>query len=204
MPQGRPKGFDEQVVLEVAMETFWREGYAGASMSILLKDMGISRQSLYDTYGDKRALYLKTLDLYITREVGNVLNLLSGSSSARDSLLEIITHFSDMAQSSEWRGCFIANALVTLKEDDHELARILNGALDTLFHGIQRSIQTALDLGEISSHLSATVLARGLLNSLMGLAATSKGTPTPAALADTVAAITDFLAPDPRLLTPVF
>jgi TetR/AcrR family transcriptional repressor of nem operon len=195
MPQGRPKGFDEQEVLEVAMQTFWREGYAGASMAILLKEMGISRQSLYDTYGDKRALYLKTLDLYITREVGNVLNILSGPSSARDCLLKTIAHFSEMSQSGEWRGCFIANSLVNLKEDDEELARILNGGLESLFHGIQRTTQAALDLGEISSNLSATVLARGLLNSLMGLAATSKGAPTPAALADTVAAITAFLAP---------
>ena len=195
MPQGRPKGFDEQEVLEIAMQTFWREGYAGASMAILLEEMGISRQSLYDTYGDKRALYLKTLDLYISREVGNVLNFLSGSSSARDCLLNTVAHFSEMSQSDEWRGCFIANSLVTLKEDDEELARILNGALESLFHGIQRTIQASFDLGEISSNLSAAVLARGLLNSLMGLAATSKGTPTPAALADTVAAITDFLAP---------
>ena len=164
MPQGRPKGFDEQEVLEVAMETFWREGYAGASMSILLKDMGISRQSLYDTYGDKRALYLKTLDLYITREIGNVLNILSGPSSPRDCLLNTVAHFSKMSQSGEWRGCFIANSLVTLKEGDEELARILNGALESLFHSIQRAIQSALDLKEISSNFSATVLARGLVN----------------------------------------
>jgi TetR/AcrR family transcriptional repressor of nem operon len=39
-----------------AMEVFWRYGYERASLDVLLKAMGISKQSLYDTFGDKRAL----------------------------------------------------------------------------------------------------------------------------------------------------
>src|SRR3546814_21123720 len=60
----RPKGFDTAAALERAMELFWQQGYAATSMEQLVAAMGISRQSLYDTYGDKHALFLAALDSY--------------------------------------------------------------------------------------------------------------------------------------------
>ena len=60
----RPKAFDQEQALAAAMDVFWRVGYERASLELLLEAMGISKQSLYDTYGDKRALYLKALAQY--------------------------------------------------------------------------------------------------------------------------------------------
>ena len=60
----RPKAFNEDEALAAAMEVFWRTGYERASLDVLLQAMGISKQSLYDTFGDKRALYLKALAHY--------------------------------------------------------------------------------------------------------------------------------------------
>ena len=46
------------------MNVFWRFGYEHTSLDILMREMRIARQSLYDTFGDKRALYLKALRQY--------------------------------------------------------------------------------------------------------------------------------------------
>ncbi len=66
-PLGRPKEFDRDVVLERAIKAFASHGYEGASTAALLTRMGISRQSLYDTFGDKRRLYLEALGRYSRR-----------------------------------------------------------------------------------------------------------------------------------------
>jgi TetR/AcrR family transcriptional regulator, transcriptional repressor for nem operon len=63
----RHKEFDRDEALRKAMEVFWSRGYEAASIEDLVKHMGINRQSLYDTFGHKHALYLKALDRY--REV---------------------------------------------------------------------------------------------------------------------------------------
>jgi TetR/AcrR family transcriptional repressor of nem operon len=49
----RQKEFNPDEVLHKAMEVFWTRGYEGASIQDLVKHMGINRQSIYDTFGDK-------------------------------------------------------------------------------------------------------------------------------------------------------
>ena len=61
---GRSKEFEESVVLQKAMELFWKQGYEKTSMSDLVEHMGIHRRSLYDAFGDKHTLFLKTLDCF--------------------------------------------------------------------------------------------------------------------------------------------
>ena len=60
----RPKAFDRDVALQGAISLFREKGYAGASTDDLLAAMGIGRQSMYDTFGDKRGLFLAALERY--------------------------------------------------------------------------------------------------------------------------------------------
>ncbi len=60
----RQKEFDPDVVLDRAMTLFWEQGYEKTSMQELVARMGIHKRSMYDTFGDKRALFLKALDRY--------------------------------------------------------------------------------------------------------------------------------------------
>lgn len=62
--RGRPREFDESNALDAAMKVFWRKGYEGASLSDLTEAMGITRPSLYATFGNKEALFFKALDQY--------------------------------------------------------------------------------------------------------------------------------------------
>jgi TetR/AcrR family transcriptional regulator, transcriptional repressor for nem operon len=60
----RPREFDRELALERAKGVFWAKGYAPTSTEDLLAAMGIGRQSLYNAFGDKRALYLEALERY--------------------------------------------------------------------------------------------------------------------------------------------
>ncbi|WP_410012524.1 TetR/AcrR family transcriptional regulator [Sodalis sp. C49] len=62
--RGRPRQFDPEVALVAAMRVFWKNGYAGASISTLLKAMGINRASMYAAFGNKEALFRQVLDRY--------------------------------------------------------------------------------------------------------------------------------------------
>jgi AcrR family transcriptional regulator len=46
------------------MRIFWQHGYAGASIGTLIEAMGISRATLYASFGDKEALFRKVIELY--------------------------------------------------------------------------------------------------------------------------------------------
>ena len=69
--RGRPRAYDPQAALARAAETFWKAGYAGTSLDDLVAATGMNRPSLYAAFGDKRDLYLKTLEHY--RDEGRAL-----------------------------------------------------------------------------------------------------------------------------------
>src|SRR6266852_1410049 len=85
----RPKEFDRDQALQKAMEVFWSRGYEAASIQDLVKHMGINRQSLYDTFGDKHALYLQALDRYREVEGRKLLELLERPGSVKKSLRQL-------------------------------------------------------------------------------------------------------------------
>ena len=58
------KAFDEQQVLRAALNVFRLKGYAGAGLSELEAATGLNRSSLYNAYGNKQGLFLRTLILF--------------------------------------------------------------------------------------------------------------------------------------------
>src|SRR5882762_5197437 len=85
----RHKEFDRDEALHKAMEVFWSRGYKATSIQDLVKHMGINRQSLYDTFGDKHALYLLALDRYREIEVRKLFDLLERPGSVKKNLRQL-------------------------------------------------------------------------------------------------------------------
>ncbi len=72
MTRGPDKQFDPEIALDKAMQLFWAKGYAATGLNELLETMEIGRKSLYDTFGNKRALYVKALHRYSQTVVGEI------------------------------------------------------------------------------------------------------------------------------------
>src|SRR5258705_760088 len=107
----RHKEFDRDETLHRAMEVFWSRGYEAASIEDLVKHMGINRQSLYDTFGDKHALFLLALDRYSEAEVRRIFELLERPGSVKKSLRQLFEGTVEKALSDEHRrGCFMGNS----------------------------------------------------------------------------------------------
>jgi AcrR family transcriptional regulator len=86
---GRPRQFDSDAALAAAMRVFWRHGYAGASIGTLIAAMGISRATLYASFGDKETLFRKAMDLYEREKTAYMLDALDQPTArgVADSLL---------------------------------------------------------------------------------------------------------------------
>lgn len=80
---GRPKEFDVDEALCAALQVFWKHGFDGASLTDLTDAMGITRPSLYATYGNKEELFRKVLDRYEEMHLCFVAEALAERSVAR-------------------------------------------------------------------------------------------------------------------------
>ena len=67
MAVGRQREFDEQVALDAAMKVFWKNGYSGTSLTDLTQAMGINKPSLYAAFGNKEALFIRSLTHYVEK-----------------------------------------------------------------------------------------------------------------------------------------
>src|ERR1700749_3312923 len=104
----RTKDFDENEVLKKAVCLFWDKGYNGTSMQDLVEGLGISRSSLYDTFGDKHQLYLKALQSYKQAEASKRDQILDGSLPAKDSIRQLMDlTILEMIRDKQHKACFL-------------------------------------------------------------------------------------------------
>lgn len=90
MARGRPRTFDENAALEAAMLAFWRGGYQATTLDDLMAATGMNRASLYATFGDKRRLFLRSLDLYLTKFELRTTLAAAAASSAREAMQSLL------------------------------------------------------------------------------------------------------------------
>jgi AcrR family transcriptional regulator len=86
---GRPRSFDRDAALELAMEAFWRDGYDGTSVATLTRRIGISPPSLYAAFGDKRQLFDEAAQVYV-RHFRAVLEECLDAPTARESVARVL------------------------------------------------------------------------------------------------------------------
>jgi TetR/AcrR family transcriptional repressor of nem operon len=165
---GRSKEFDESLVLQKAMELFWAQGYEKTSMSELLEHMGIHRKSLYDTFGDKRQLYLRAIESYGKYSAEVLKSKVSDAATVKQ---EIENAFDYIIEGNEDKhlGCFFVNAATEMAPIDKEVDEIVNQAFLQTEHVLSEIIDKGQQSGEISGDYNAQVWAEFLHNALTGI-----------------------------------
>lgn len=98
---GRPIGFDERAVMKRILELFRKNGYENTTFEQLVSESGLSRSSLYNTFGGKKELMEKAMSLYIESEADVLYQTLANEGAGAEALGWIIGAFSDPTQ----RGC---------------------------------------------------------------------------------------------------
>jgi TetR/AcrR family transcriptional repressor of nem operon len=166
---GRPRAFDREKALDRAMEVFWARGYERTSVQDLTESMGIQRGSLYAAFGDKRNLFLESLERYEERfylEMQELLDAPSAGEGIRRVFLKVV---SDCACGGGGRGCLVTNTAAALAEDDAEIAARVRANLRRIEDAFEAALRRDSEGGR-----DPRAVARFLTNSLQGLRVLSK------------------------------
>lgn len=124
--RGRPRGFDEDEVLEKARGVFWTLGYAAASLDDLAAATGLNRPSLYAAFGDKHALYMRALGRTRESAVAGMRAMMGREGRLREVLGALLDRAITGYTSGEAaRGCFIIGTATVQAVDDPEARALL-------------------------------------------------------------------------------
>ncbi|URZ14516.1 TetR/AcrR family transcriptional regulator [Clostridium felsineum] len=165
---GRSKEFEENEVLQRAMELFWMQGYEKTSMNDLVKHMGIHRKSLYDTFGDKHSLYLKVIDRYAKYSTDKLNAEKLKSKTAYQTIQYIFDYIIEGNKDKHW-GCLFVNAATEMGPWDKEVEEKTSESFKKVEDFIARIVREGQEAGEFSSNYDAEILGEILHNTLLGL-----------------------------------
>jgi TetR/AcrR family transcriptional regulator, transcriptional repressor for nem operon len=183
----RHKEFDRDDALQKAMEVFWSRGYGAASVQELVEHMGINRQSLYDTFGDKHALYLLALDRYREVEGSKWIEMLERPGSVKKNLLQL---FEGVIEGSlrgrVRRGCFMGNAMSELAGHCKETAARTCSNMEMAERAFHGALLRGRKEGEFKAVRDPRAVARFLYSSLHGVVLMTKSTQDRKVLEDVV------------------
>lgn len=170
---GRPREFDEDKALEAAMDAFWQKGYEATSLTDLCSCTGLHKGSLYQAFGDKHALFMRSLNHYSESEFKETAAIAFQHESPLESIRAIVRTVADFA--AEGRGCLMINSMVELAPHDPEVKRAIQGMAEKRLRVITDFLHKAQALGEIRPELQPEKLAQQLMVTLAGAAALVKG-----------------------------
>jgi transcriptional regulator, TetR family len=171
----RVKAFDEKVVLEKAMELFWKQGFHATSMQDLVSHLGINRASLYDTYGGKKALFLKTFQHYRNINQQFMSTFLNAEPDVRKGLRKLLMMAVQQAKNdADFKGCFAVNNTVEFVPNDPDMLEVLQEnkqQLETIFlNYLQKGVATS----QMSPNKDLKTVASLLFTFFNGLRITTK------------------------------
>jgi TetR/AcrR family transcriptional repressor of nem operon len=194
----RPKEFDQEKALQKAIFLFSQQGFAATSTDELMRVMDVGRQSMYDTFGDKRALFLKALEVYVTESVHAITVELKRPGSALSAVQNALVTFAERKDLSRAEGCMGLNAISEFGQRDSDVTRISRNAAQvlrqTLMHVLTRANQ-----GEIGSEANLDGMADFFESTLAGIRMAAKAGKSRQALRNIAAlAARAYLASDCR------
>ncbi len=164
----RTKTFTIESVLDKVIEVFRRHGYHNTSLLTIADRLGLSRSSIYATFGDKLGLFEQTLRHYGTAFRAPGLDELRDAAAPRAALLRVFELTTDGAAGGH-NQCLLINAVIELGDNSPTIAGILQTALGDLETCFREAIERARTADEIAAGVDSVHTARALLGLYLGL-----------------------------------
>lgn len=178
----RPREFDRDVVLGEAIKVFTSHGFEGASTDALLKRMGICRQSLYDTFGDKRRLYLEALQRYSSSSTAEIIGVMHSRASPLKGLEAALLSFASRPAIAPENGCLGIGAVSEFGRLDRDVNAITDAAAATMLSAFENVIRKGKAAGEFAADLGEREAAQFISATLAGIKVSARAGAAPEAL----------------------
>ncbi|HEY5744784.1 MAG TPA: TetR/AcrR family transcriptional regulator [Chryseolinea sp.] len=171
----RSKNFDTDDTLDKAIALFGKQGYRDTTPAQLVEYLGISRSSLYDTYGDKQNLYLKALQRYSARVEKQFIAIADQAEDARQGIRDYLQLSLDGCFGEDMQGgCFLVNSIAELPSGEPGLMAIIAESTEKNKKILLRLLKKAQKEGQLSADFNSTRLADYLMNAVTGLTISAK------------------------------
>ena len=166
----RPREFDEQAVLDQTTQRFWSKGYEATSMRDLADSTGVTTASLYNAFGDKRALYRLVLDRYVRLALTACAEIFAGDRPAVGALERYFDAFIEEALADGLqKGCFVVNTAFEVAPHDADFRNLVTNVFDQIEKYLRDCIVSGQSDGTIRTKLPAADLARLFLGATLGI-----------------------------------
>jgi AcrR family transcriptional regulator len=175
MAMGRPREFDVDTALDLALQVFWRKGYEGASMTELTDAMGITKPSLYAAFGNKEELFRKAFDRYVDGP-GGYARIALEKPTAREVVEHMLFASADaVSDPAHPPGCLAVQGALTCGDAAETIkqeltARRAKGEVD-----LRVRFERAIKEGDLPAGCDAADLARYVSTILQGMAVQAAG-----------------------------
>jgi AcrR family transcriptional regulator len=168
--RGRPRGFDRDAALHVAMEVFWERGYEGTSISELTRALGINSPSLYAAFGSKEDLFREAVSLYDAQEGSVTERALRDEPTARAAIEAMLRENADMyADPGNPSGCMVVLGTTTWTPDNEDIREFLAALRHKPQELMRARLERAAEAGELPPGADAEALAAYYNTVLEGL-----------------------------------
>jgi TetR/AcrR family transcriptional regulator, transcriptional repressor for nem operon len=178
----RHKEFDRDTALKAAITVFTEHGYEGTSTDALLSAMKISRQSMYDTFGDKRSLYLAALDRYNTDSVAELVADLRRDATPLKALEDTLIAFASRPETEAGRGCLGVSAVCEFGRTDKQVSALTDKASHLLSSAVQTILEDGKKRGDVASDVDTTDAVQFLGATLSGMKVSARNGASPEVL----------------------
>ena len=159
-PTGRPRAFSEEQALDAAMHVFASKGYEAASLADLTAAMGINRVSMYATFGNKEALFIKAMARYTDVGARHFAQCLAAN-TARQALERLLRDSVTMFTDPTGHGvCFVTQGPLTNAEASEEAKQFVAQKRIEIEVGLRHRLDQAVEDGELAREVSTADLAR--------------------------------------------
>ncbi|MDE2581915.1 MAG: TetR/AcrR family transcriptional regulator [Rhodospirillales bacterium] len=172
----RPRGFDENTVLDAAIDRFWADGYAATSVRNLGAAMGLGTASLYNGFGDKRGLFIRALDRYLDRTMRALITRIEHTLPPRAAIGACLEHILETSLDDP-RGCLLINTATELAAHDPDIGQEVASRFHELEAFFCRAIESGQRDGSIRPEPCAADLARLLVAVVIGMRVLARSRP---------------------------
>lgn len=167
----RPKAFDRDVALDAAIGVFREHGFEGTSADMLVAAMGIGRQSLYDTFGDKWRLYCSAVDRYAQTETFEHRAALRTGPRAIDGLKAMM----DRVVAEADQACLGVQSICEFGRTRGDLTTIHQAAWQALQPALIERVRQAQAQGDLSPAADPDAAADFLNANIAGIRIAARG-----------------------------
>lgn len=173
--RGRPRSFDRDAALEIAMRLFWQHGYEATSLAQLTAAIGVGAPSLYAAFGDKEALFLETVARYQARGGDQTEALWGNFKTAREAVSSVLAESAiRLTDPASPRGCMVVLSAISCSDQAARVQKELSDCRARWEKQMKQRILRGISEGDVPETTNAGALASFYMAVLQGMSLHAK------------------------------